>query len=318
MNELYLKYYQNIYRNFHRAVADYLVIPNVDQMITTVYDPVWLDGDNNGETIDGAMIENFGGATGQDMYLTIDRCIRHITGRGKILIAQFNADTPEERFRRTAMYMLVKNENSFINIIPGEVGWYPEYEIDLGEQSKCPKTLQEIQFENSVWERKYSNGRIICNTSSESVLIEPLMWIPEAPGWEYIIKTSGGDEVSDDGIPMPDSIEYIAFTEPVDLLPSECLIIRIEGGTDVRELEEKDEIKLYPNPANDFLTVKFSLGAKPKEIKIFDMLGNCIKVIKVNPTNNAGIDVSDLKVGIYYIQIISSKQIFTNKFLKID
>src|SRR5262249_44660279 len=52
-----LRYFQNIYRRFHTDSVDYLVLPNVDQMVTTVYDPTWLDGDASGETIDGAMME---------------------------------------------------------------------------------------------------------------------------------------------------------------------------------------------------------------------------------------------------------------------
>ena len=72
-------------------------------MVTTVYDPTWTDGNASGETIDGAMMESFGGYRGQDMWLSMERCIRHITGRGKILIAQFYDATEVERLRQTEL-----------------------------------------------------------------------------------------------------------------------------------------------------------------------------------------------------------------------
>lgn len=149
MNNQYLKYYQDIYKQYHTALFDYLLIPNVDQMATGWYDPVWMDGSFGGETIDGAMMESFGNYTGSDMYLTLDRCVRHITGRGKILIAQWYDDSPKERYRRIGMYMLVKNENSFVNIATGNVNWYPEYEISLGEQSPVPNNLQSMRVAGS-------------------------------------------------------------------------------------------------------------------------------------------------------------------------
>src|SRR5204862_2733180 len=136
-NARYSGYYQPLYSRFHSALVDYLVMPNVDQMVTGWYDPTWLDG-SGGETIDGAMMESFGNYTGPDMYLTLERGLRHITGRGKILIAQYYTNTLAERYRRTGMYMLIKNENSFINLTDGNVDWFPEYEIDLGDQSVVP------------------------------------------------------------------------------------------------------------------------------------------------------------------------------------
>jgi len=317
MNNLYLKYYQNIYRNFHRATADYLVIPNVDQMITTVYDPIWLDGDDNGETIDGAMVENFGGARGQDMYLTLERCISHITGRGKILIAQFNADTPKERLRRTAMYMLVKNENSFININPGIVGWYPEYEIDLGEQTNCPKTIDKISNASNLFERRFEFGRVICNTSDNPQTIEPLSWLPEAPGKEYIILTSGGGEVEADGITVKDTIEFIDFTEPIQLAASDCIMIKVKWGSPVEEKKYNYEIELYPNPVIDYIDIFFPEDTgQQTSIKIIDVLGNCMIVSGVNVESKKRIDVSNLSTGVYFVVVDFGKVRKVMKVLK--
>ncbi|MFC2131570.1 T9SS type A sorting domain-containing protein [Bacteroidota bacterium] len=313
VNELYLKYYQKIYSSFHRATVDYLVIPNVDQMITTVYDPVWMDGDDNGETIDGAMIEGFGGATGQDMYLTLERTIHHITGRGKILIAQFNADTPEERYRRTAMYMLIKNENSFININPQEVGWYPEYEIDLGEQTDCPETLEELRVKDwggepgPIFKRDYEYGYILWNNDE--------LYLKIKPTGEYYLKTSGGGEVNEQGIPLEYSIDIIKVHDSVWVAPSDCIILYDEEYVDVKEIEKNKAIMtFYPNPANEFINVKINNYFREYEIRIYNALGNMQLTASINGSGKQRIDIRDLIQGVYFIQIRIDEQIINKQF----
>ncbi len=138
----------------------------------------WMEGNVNGETIDGAMMESFGNATGSDMYLTLSRAVKHLTGRGKILIAQFYDSTQAERYRRTGMYMLVKNENSFINILPqGGPSWFPEYEITLGDQSPVPAVIDSLRVAGSgsasLFKRDYQNGMVLCNTSGTAMNYTP-------------------------------------------------------------------------------------------------------------------------------------------------
>lgn len=137
-----------------------------------------MEGNVNGETIDGAMMESFGNATGSDMYLTLSRAVKHLTGRGKILIAQFYDSTQAERYRRTGMYMLVKNENSFINILPqGGPSWFPEYEITLGDQSPVPAVIDSLRVAGSgsasLFKRDYQNGMVLCNTSGTAMNYTP-------------------------------------------------------------------------------------------------------------------------------------------------
>jgi hypothetical protein len=292
-------------------------------MVTTVYDPVWMDGDGNGETIDGAMIEGFGNYRGQDMYLTLERCIRHITGRGKILIAQFGADTPKERYRRTAMYMLVKNDNSYIYINPGEVGWYPEYEIDLGKYFSIPKTLDELRIEGqgwqSLWRRDYENGLILCNTSENSFTINT----PDVPvnnndickEW-FIIQTSGGGEVSEDGQKLSQTLIKIPQQPSTQLHiePSECLIIYSDFFADVElSSQYRNSISISPNPANEELLLKVNQDLIGKQYIITSIVGNEIFTGKITSEKNL-IDVSKFSYGIYFLKIVYGNEVINKKF----
>nr|MDA3842866.1 putative glycoside hydrolase [Candidatus Kapabacteria bacterium] len=267
MNDTYLDYYSTIYQAFHSATVDYLVIPNIDQMVTSVYDPYWTDGsDTQGETIDGAMIENFGGYKASDMYLTLERAVRHLTGRGKIMIAQFGADSPEERYRRTGMYMLIKNENSYINIInTGNAEWYPEYEIDLGDQSMLPENLNDLRVSGdgwrSLWKREYEHGFILCNTSDADIFYNLGDEQAAKDGKTInLVGTSGGGEVSDEGQIAEQTITYEAFNGLIKIPSSECAIFKISDETSIEIAGSKsNSVSVTPNPASESFSVRLFL-----------------------------------------------------------
>lgn len=257
MNQRYLACYQNVYKRFHTGDTNYLVIPNTDQMVTTVYDPTWTDGNASGETIDGAMMEGFGSYRGSDMWLTLDRAVRHLTGRGKILIAQFYNVDSTERLRRTAMYMLVKNENSFLNILNADgVEWYPEYEIDLGDQSGLPSKLDSLRISGSasqsVWSRDYARGRVLCNTSDAAMDVD----VPAVGQWAQVV-THGGGRVADDGTTQPQSITYLTVAGHITIPPSAGVI-----------LARRDAPSEVGDRASAPFNVSISPGASPSAVQL--------------------------------------------------
>ena len=73
-------------------------------------------------------------------------------------------------------------------------------------------------------------------------------------------------------------------------------------------------IKLYPNPVKDFLHLDFDKETKIDEIKIFSILGKKIMQSEFNSTNS--IDVSNLQIGLYLIEISSENTSQFYKFLK--
>ncbi|WP_298220525.1 T9SS type A sorting domain-containing protein [Flavobacterium sp.] len=77
--------------------------------------------------------------------------------------------------------------------------------------------------------------------------------------------------------------------------------------------EEKTTI--YPNPAGDFLTIKSS-HSPFDQLKIYDMLGQCVLYVgKANDTQTT-INLGALPVGLYTLKVYFGSQMVTQKLLK--
>jgi hypothetical protein len=314
MNDSYLKYFQAIYKKLHDSTVQYLVIPNVDQMVTTVYDPVWLDGDSTMKTIDGAMMENFGGYKAQDMWQTLERGLKHITSKGKILIAQFYDNSPAERMRRTAMYMLIKNENSYLNILKtGNVEWYPEYEIDLGNQSKLPDSLEKMRVKgadwHSLWRRDYDSGMVLVNTSDAEIKYNPY-----ADNWAKI-ETSGGGEINDDGTIQAQEIKIIPFSGEITIPASDCVILKKLVKSNVEDNSKQSDFDISPNPASDKLYINYSENLQFNQIEIFNILGSKVLSVPSDVTSDRTkqINIGTLASGVYFIKVSEKVKIFVKE-----
>ena len=74
-------------------------------------------------------------------------------------------------------------------------------------------------------------------------------------------------------------------------------------------------LSVYPNPANDILTVKTENGIK---LKIIDVLGQLIKEEDLNNADkNKNIDIRNLQNGIYFLQMFDKEKLIgTAKILK--
>ncbi len=81
---------------------------------------------------------------------------------------------------------------------------------------------------------------------------------------------------------------------------------------------EDTEVKTYPNPVKDIVTIELNNPSEPSTVKIVTANGTALKtmITEVGETN-LRINASDLANGIYFLNITNSKQMKTIKFVKI-
>lgn len=94
----------------------------------------------------------------------------------------------------------------------------------------------------------------------------------------------------------------------------DALIVR-SGNTPASGISNADvqtHTTLYPNPARDFINLNSLPGA---EISVINMQGQVCRVIH-SATNTIRIDISDLRPGIYLVNIRSGQSLSRMKFVK--
>jgi len=80
-------------------------------------------------------------------------------------------------------------------------------------------------------------------------------------------------------------------------------------------LEQAQEIKVYPNPAANTVTLEFADVMHEKTLSIIDLKGNTITATRVPAgQQNLTLDLSGYISGLYFIRGISGSEIFTKKF----
>jgi hypothetical protein len=74
--------------------------------------------------------------------------------------------------------------------------------------------------------------------------------------------------------------------------------------------EKQTEIKLYPNPANDIISIYPEIQ-NHFNIEIYDFAGRTILTRELNSSN---IDITSLKTGMYLYRIILNDEVYNGKF----
>jgi len=102
-----------------------------------------------------------------------------------------------------------------------------------------------------------------------------------------------------------------------------------EGGspgrafTNCPQLPAGVEVGVYPNPTNGMLNVVFNNennSSNKTDIELFDLNGNVVRRFKVQEIEavvKAGIDVSDLSNGVYFLKVIQDGRVAQVQFVKI-
>jgi hypothetical protein len=77
----------------------------------------------------------------------------------------------------------------------------------------------------------------------------------------------------------------------------------------------RNELSIFPNPVNYILNIK-NLPSEASTIVITSLEGKLMLSKKLNPLENAGVDVSQLSTGFYICKLYNGTNVLTTKFLK--
>ncbi len=142
---------------------------------------------------------------------------------------------------------------------------------------------------------------------------------------EGIVDVSSDMDLSDFGSPKLEgagSSYKFVFNKPGKLnFYSSTHPKSMRGSIEVREQEFAQEdnfsFKIYPNPVKDRIFFEGENRSRNLDVIIYDVLGKVVTKDKMTTlTIRNGLDVSNLKRGVYLVQIDNGSNSFTQKLVK--
>ena len=90
---------------------------------------------------------------------------------------------------------------------------------------------------------------------------------------------------------------------------------KYNGNLSTDEADFSNTINLYPNPAQDHITINNTSNSTITQVDIYNLLGAKIDELTINSLE-AVIDVSTLKTGTYFLKIYVDSVVVTKKIIK--
>jgi hypothetical protein len=75
-----------------------------------------------------------------------------------------------------------------------------------------------------------------------------------------------------------------------------------------------DDLKIYPNPATDYITIGAESGALPVHLAIYNLHGQLVHTVE-HPSSNR-LSIKHLPSGMYFISVKTPQYTVTKQFLK--
>jgi hypothetical protein len=88
------------------------------------------------------------------------------------------------------------------------------------------------------------------------------------------------------------------------------------GFDEIKSPDDKNQLILYPNPADDVVGLKSTMPLNLAEYLIFDVTGRLRISGRLSGNQNQTIDVKMLKSGLYFVQLRLHDKTVTSKLIK--
>ena len=133
---------------------------------------------------------------------------------------------------------------------------------------------------------------------------------PESHGFVMFRITPNSDLQLGDAVENTAAI-YFDFNEPIITDPA---VFTVETSTGISD-RKHDQLRIWPNPANDMLNVQLHNGAMIGLVEVIDITGRIVQS-EGSSASIERMDVSGLPIGNYTLRITSEEGVFHGRFVK--
>jgi len=210
-------------------------------------------------------------------------------------------------------------------------GWRFSYQVDRrmyacqsGNYNACSGVLTDGSGDATYKPNAFCFWKLrISNASWIKIYFDEFDISPEDELRIYDQSTAGSQLLySLTGSTLPDTITIPANHVQLTFLSDNAIQrngFRMYWTTDcatdvaVEEYLAQDDIRCYPNPASDQLTVEVPSLSTDAEVEVFDMTGRMVLSHRLASSNVASLPVADLRDGFYLVKVIVDNRIYNTK-----
>lgn len=170
----------------------------------------------------------------------------------------------------------------------------------------------------------------------EEVLIEWEEQIPhDTENWDLYFSDDGGVIWQELQLDIhPDTLHYLWIVPDNATTMGRIKVVQDNVGTDyedasgnftitmpvgLTERSDQDEIKIYPNPAGEFIFIETIKEDEIKELRIYNSFGSSIMLpdqhLYFDRRDHGRISLAGLKPGVYFLSIMYRQRTFVEKIV---
>jgi hypothetical protein len=155
---------------------------------------------------------------------------------------------------------------------------------------------------------------ILLSTSNNKLCLGETVLI-NASGAASFSWSNGSTNMSITATPSTTSIYSVTGTDLNGCEKKESITIEVSECTGITNFSKLDFFELYPNPNNGNFYI---ISSVELNVKILNELGQEVRSLPLNNSNDQEFSVKDLSKGIYYLIGNFKGEILTKKFVVIE
>ncbi len=182
------------------------------------------------------------------------------------------------------------------------------YEHIVTDNNGCSATLSVVVGEpDSLFVSDSTITNTVNNTGAVDITVSGGT-VPYAYNW------SNGDTTQDIGSLTP-GLYTVTITDANSC--SFSLSATVAALPNALADLQLNNVSLYPNPANNILTLSFNVGVGHALIEVLDVTGNVVLKQQVQANNvKAAIDVAHLPASLYLVKLTAANGVVVKQFIK--
>jgi hypothetical protein len=111
------------------------------------------------------------------------------------------------------------------------------------------------------------------------------------------------------------TITYL-YTDSNQCTASATASIVVNACVGIEEIGNQGGVLIYPNPAGEFINLKWNDDLRVQRIEITDVTGRIVLAVPATTGNTLQLNLSTLPQGVYTVQVISSNGIHNTRIIK--